>query len=57
MMSDMSSDIEMYWEPPDRFNFSRDIVEAVAAHDGTWPALTFVDSVGAIRRYLFAKQA
>ncbi len=54
-MSDMSSDLGGNWELPDRFNFSRDIVEAVASHDGTWPALTFVDSVGAIRRFTFAQ--
>ena len=40
---------------PEEFNFARDVVEAIAAHDSTWPALTFVDAIGAIRRFTFTE--
>ena len=43
------------WDVPEEFNFARDVVEAIAMHDRTWPALRFVDEVGAIRRFTFTE--
>lgn len=43
------------WQVPEEYNFARDVVEAIAAHDSAWPALTFVDTVGAIRRFTFTE--
>jgi acyl-coenzyme A synthetase/AMP-(fatty) acid ligase len=43
------------WRGPERFNFARDVVEAVGANDPTWPALTFVDEIGAIRRFTYTE--
>ncbi len=43
-------------EPPDRFNFTRDIVEALAA-DPLRPALTYVSAEGVIDRQTFTEIA
>ena len=48
---DETADLEV----PEEFNFARDVVEAIAANDSAWPALTFVDAVGAIRRFTFTE--
>ena len=45
-----------FWQVPERFNFARDVVEAFAA-DPHRPALTFVDSIGAIDRRTFKEVA
>ena len=45
-----------FWQVPERFNFARDVVEAFAA-DPHRPALTFVDSIGAIDRMTFKEVA
>ncbi len=42
-----------WWDVPEMFNFGRDVVEQLALENRERPALTFVDSVGAIRRLTF----
>src|SRR5262245_9275789 len=44
------------WEVPARFNFTRDVIEALAA-DPTRPALTFVDNEGIVDRRTFHEVA
>ena len=44
------------WQVPARFNFTRDVVEALAA-DPSRPALTFVDGEGIIDRQTFKQVA
>ena len=44
------------WQVPARFNFTRDVVEALAV-DPSRPALTFVDSEGIIDRQTFKQVA
>jgi acyl-coenzyme A synthetase/AMP-(fatty) acid ligase len=46
-----------FWQVPDRFNFARDVVEALAALEPQRPALTFVDSYGVVDRRTFAQVA
>ena len=41
------------WQVPEWFNFGRDVVEALALEAPDRRALTFVDSVGVIRRLTF----
>ena len=41
------------WQVPERFNFGRDVVEALALENRERRAITFVDSVGAIQRLTF----
>ena len=41
------------WDVPASFNFGGDVVEALALEDPTRLALTYVDSIGAIRRFSF----
>ena len=43
------------WEVPARFNFTRDVVEALAT-DRLRPALTFVDREGIVDRKSFARR-
>ncbi len=41
------------WVVPELFNFGRDVVEQLALENRERPAMTFVDSIGAIRRLTF----
>ena len=45
--------VDGQWQVPERFNFGRDVVEALALENRDLPAITFVDSVGAIQRLTF----
>ena len=45
--------VDGQWQVPERFNFGRDVVEALALENGQRHAITFVDSVGAIQRLTF----
>jgi acyl-coenzyme A synthetase/AMP-(fatty) acid ligase len=44
------------WEAPEGFNFTRDVVEQLAA-DNSRRALTFVDGIGVIQQFTFAQLA
>jgi len=46
-----------FWQVPDRFNFARDVVEALATVEPHRPALTFVDSYGVVDRRTFSQVA
>ena len=50
-------DSDLLGEVPDRFNFTRDVVEAIAAADPRRNALTFVSADGVIDRLSFAEVA
>ena len=48
-----SAVVDGEWEVPQWFNFGRDVVEALALEDAHRRAITFVDSIGVIRRLTF----
>jgi acetyl-CoA synthetase/medium-chain acyl-CoA synthetase len=45
------------WVVPPRFNFPRDVVEAVATENPTRRAITFVDRTGVVRPFTYAEMA
>ena len=45
------------WNVPQRFNFSRDVIEAIATEDPDRRALAFVDRISVVRRFTFAEMA
>ena len=45
------------WVVPPRFNFPRDVIEAIATEDSRQRALVFVDDMGVVRRFTFAEVA
>ena len=45
------------WDVPQRFNFPRDVVEALAAQNPNQRALAYVDSINVVRRFTFAELA
>jgi acyl-coenzyme A synthetase/AMP-(fatty) acid ligase len=45
------------WEVPARFNFTRDVVEELAAQDSLRKGLTYVDREGIVDRWTFAEVA
>ena len=45
------------WDVPERFNFTRDVVEATAAESPDKRALAYVDRINVVRRFTFAEIA
>jgi acetyl-CoA synthetase/medium-chain acyl-CoA synthetase len=45
------------WNVPQRFNFSRDVIEALATEDPDRRALAFVDRTSVVRRFTFSEMA
>ncbi len=49
--------VDGIWNVPQRFNFTRDVVEALATEDPDRRALAFVDKISVVRRFTFAEMA
>ncbi len=49
--------VDGLWDVPQRFNFPRDVIEAIATENPEQRALAFVDRTAVVRRFTFAELA
>jgi len=49
--------VDGIWNVPQRFNFTRDVIEALATEDPDRRALAYVDRISVVRRVTFAEMA